>query len=767
MLDDMEDSFGDDFENETVSSTFKKKEVVIEQSHKKKSDSFSDLRKKLEKFKSKEQKRYKKHEQVKRGRPSKKDSLKKEKDLLKDGYKKETKTETKKSDLFSDTQTKKRNKTFKEKSEDSVLNKIKDDLNDEKYESKREKRKRKNEDEDVEFKFIGDLKRVSFEPKKRICLGEPLNKTYYYRIEKTGTDNLLTLKVTDLDLTNLDQLYVCKKCYVNINLSCHECKKFYKYSQTFLLSTPFGYYKSPPPTFFSSMNFNFIKNFIGVCQIFIKENRHVELNEKGLPKSNSILKDWLKQSEIETKKFKSFLARPFNNGLLKQQFSGKKSVIRNTMLSKMMPSLRHIVTIDTQLGPDEISIPKAVYDKLNLKTNLAVVNRAPSINDTCIYTVNLKWHTDSFTTKISCFIADGLHAVQGDEITVFVIPKTNDIQNYNELLTIKELLNHKWTTGIRHRFDYTPKIEFGQNYLYILYNFHAQICEIFPLYEKLPCSKKEKPEFLMNLLCASYKDKGVKVLSDIMEAFKNLPIPAPNYKKIINGELNDIVDSGSKGTKNHIVEFKKMMKGLDPKEYFIKSKEVFNKYISTSSKMSTFDQHLDSTLFGTSSLILQYGSLSYMGSEICKDFHSKKAATGIQYNKYDIKLLKHFLLEDAKKQQIKVQEAKRLLKSTLTSTTMVSHQTTSPLSSPAQPLIPTSPMARPISPSELSSTEPVIKIKPMFIKTQQQNENVFYKQNMVMIKTKNFNKKAQEVKEIEEDINTIASIEVDYVEDDD
>lgn len=501
-----------------------------------------------------------------------------------------------------------------------------------------------------ELKFGNlELEKIPYSPIKKIKYSEPLNKTYFYKIRRTNNKNLLTLNVLDLPHATYDQLYVCMRCYINPYMKCQECIKFYRYNKTFLIETLFGFYKSPPPTFFTDRNFNFFKTFIKKVQGFLEEHQITDLKTVEVPSDDELKDEFFKFRDIEVKKFESFLNYPFNNGILKQQFSGKKSIIRNMMLGKIMPSMRYVLTIDTQLGPDEVSIPKIVYDKLNLKTNFVIVNRAPSINDTCIYVAILKYHDDSFTAKLPAFIADGLHADQdGDEITIFMLSKTQELQNYNEMLMMKELRNSIWSSGIRHKFDYSPKISFGQYYQYVMYLFHDKICEMLPIYAKLPCAKADKPQFLMNLLCGSHYHFGVNFISDLMEMVKNLPIPIPSYEKVLKGELNDIVDSKSKGSSSHLDEFVNMMHGLNERDYHSKSTSTFNKYITSSCKMSQSGQQLYSTLFGTSSLNIKENMLFFMSRKLTQDFYNKQPTECVQYNRYDILLLKSMLLNDVK-----------------------------------------------------------------------------------------------------------------------
>lgn len=509
------------------------------------------------------------------------------------------------------------------------------------------KRKRTQEKTTVETKERFEL--VPFKlRRKRVKFFEPLNKTFFYKIAKASTLTLLTLNVLDLPYEEFDKLYVCKKCYVSPVMTCADCIKFYKYNQTFLIETLFGFYKAPPPTFFSDRNFNFLKTFLKNTQTFLKEKDITSIKNFTPPTDEETIEEFLKFKETEEKKFEMFLTHPFNNGVLKQQFSGKKSTVRNLMLGKVMPSMRYVLTIDTQLGPDEVSIPKIVYDKLNLKSNFVIVNRAPSINDTCIYTAVLRWHEDSFTAKISALIADGLHADQdGDEITIFMLPETNVLPNYDEVLMMKEIRNNLWSIGLRHKFDYSPKISFGQYYMLVMYIFHDKICELLPTYKNLPCAKEDKPEFIMNMFCGSHYHLGVKFISDLLEIIKDLALSAPSIVNILRGNLGDIVNSKSKGTKNHLSEFLRMMKGLREEEYFEEAMKAFNKYIISSCQMSKSGQQLYSMLFGTSSVTIIYNTLTYMNRKICENFFNKRATECVQYNKYDILYLKHLLIQDA------------------------------------------------------------------------------------------------------------------------
>lgn len=511
-------------------------------------------------------------------------------------------------------------------SEELQSNEIEDEENDDENEE--------NEDDEC-GDSKGPFEPVEYVPLEKYKMGEPLCRTLFYKLERTGPENTLVINVKDLT-GNFEKKYVCNICYLNDEIKCYKCIRFYKYDCTFLIETKFALYKIPPPTFFSAVNMNFFKNWItNILKMFDEYDKTTKERIEEM-------------KHIETVKYNTFISKPFNNGLLSDQLSGKKSMVRTTMLAKIMPSMRLILTIDTQLGFDEISIPKIVYDKLNLATDYVIYNRAPSINDTCIYVGILKWHEDSYTCKISAFVADGLHADQdGDEISIFYIPKTKNIKSYNETLMYKELDAAKTS----RRFDGTSKYTPGQYYQYVMYTFHDKFCEIIPFYKDLPCSKSEKPKFLFNMLMSSKIDQATKIISDIIQLSKNLLIKTPSVKEILEAKLEDIVESGSKGTINHLKEFKNTLSNTNEEEHSKKCVANFNKFIKTSSIMSNEGRLLYSSIFGGSAIELYYNNIKMMGVIVEDNFYGKPITYQVQYNQYDIRYLKSLILRDAKKQK--------------------------------------------------------------------------------------------------------------------
>lgn len=83
------------------------------------------------------------------------------------------------------------------------------------------------------------------------------------------------------------------------------------------------------------------------------------------------------------------LVIPTKRGFLNDIKSKKTSFMRNLILATKGNSLRMTITMDMFLGPNYVAISKRLYDRLDLATNLVLINRAPSINSTCVYVLEI------------------------------------------------------------------------------------------------------------------------------------------------------------------------------------------------------------------------------------------------------------------------------------------------------------------------------------------------------------------------------------------
>ncbi|QBB28651.1 LEF-9 [Homarus gammarus nudivirus] len=407
---------------------------------------------------------------------------------------------------------------------------------------------------------------------------EPVFPSLIYCLQPITTTNTLTLTVEDMfKFTSVGfQFYICQQHALNSepHNNCSYCVLFTKYTKTFILKTKYHYFTLPPPSWYSPKVLNFLKTF---CMSSCK---YVQ---------SSVFSEVEKLKELTS--YSLFISMDFIEGSLTSLSTGKTSYIRNNVLASHTCGARATLTIDSTLSPQYAVFPQHIFDQLDLASPLVILNRAPSLKNTCIYAVELLRSEDcnDHTIRLNSYTTEGLHADQdGDELTVYYIKHTGANKPSHDVnMAIAELKRFSWKGGIRHDFAYKPRYEFTQYLKYILYRYDKYFCKNNKLWASIQGSVSEKCNKLMNLGCSIYP-KEVDVFIEQLSIFvKNLDPQLVSLTDLLNGTgaIRDVIDSGAKGEKIHIETYLKNLYTIDPRREATLIKN-FNGYIESGSKMS-------------------------------------------------------------------------------------------------------------------------------------------------------------------------------------
>lgn len=329
-------------------------------------------------------------------------------------------------------------------------------------------------------------------------------------------------------------------------------------------------------------------------------------------------------------------------------------------MGKYARAIRLVANIDTALGPDEVLVPWNVYKQMNC-SQWGLINRAPSINTECAFVVRIYPDKNISTVKVSAFVADKKHLDQdGDEINLFYIELHQNFQSKDFLIAEMELLRASFTFGRRCTMNYQPKYTFGQYYDYMMFlDEHKEFMNnIIPFYSELPVERKKKPMFLMNLICSIFYKIGVSLMSKIIKYFETAIVPTPHLKDVIEGNLKEIFESGSKGSEAHQEQYLKYMHGMDPEEWHKDAINQFNHYISASDKVSNDGRNLFTHLCAFLNLSIQADQLLYDNEVVIMNFSKNPLTFSIQYNLCSIQYMSLALEKTKTKDQMSVEEFK-------------------------------------------------------------------------------------------------------------
>lgn len=423
------------------------------------------------------------------------------------------------------------------------------------------------------------LSSINFKPRIK-SLEEPVYPSLVYCIQPLTTNNALTidnLKLSSFLNKDSSSFFICQThgLQEKANIDCLYCTPFFSFTYIFILETKYHFLTFPPPIWYSTKAMNFLKTF---C-----------FNSKKFTNNKSLCAI---EKNRELNSYSLFVNMSYNEGSLKSLSTGKTSYIRNNILGFHTFGGRATLSIDATLSPQYAMLPKHIFDNLKMACPIVILNRAPSLKNTCIYGLEVLRNDDDndHTIRINSYITEGLHADQdGDELSLFYIkhPGKNE-PSHNIKMAIAELKKFTWSGGVRHDFSYKPRYEFTQYLKYILYRYNNYFCQHNKLWASIPGNDISKKCIkLMNLGCSIYPREVDEFLIQLSTFVSNLQTQLSNSRDILNGTgtIKDVVSSGAKGEAIHIHTYLKNLYTINPKRK-IDMISNFNKYIESGSKMS-------------------------------------------------------------------------------------------------------------------------------------------------------------------------------------
>lgn len=485
---------------------------------------------------------------------------------------------------------------------------------------------------------------------QRIVFDEPIAPNKYYTIKPVGPVNTLVLRVGDFE-GKLSQLHLCLYHKVTVDRQiCEHCYPFKKFPYTFLLKTKHGLYNIPPPSSFSEKSTNYFSSFLDTC----KTNHSLRL-PRLIRRRRTPTKKLTDNGErkLERAKYDNFVRSDFSGGPLSNMLSGKKAFIRHKILGKNVNGYRMTLTIDTSLPPDRITVPSALYNKLDLATPLVIINRSPSINSRAIHVVQMMPHEDDgndYTVKINAFVVDGMHADQdGDELHIIVLEKQGQLPTRHMKQAISELKKLSWAFGLRHDGFYRPRFDFSQFHKTVCSVYDAELKRVSPLWASLgDKSIKSKLDTIMHLGCSLLYDEVdvfVRLVGQLIR--HNKAYPTHGSLDYWGGErvltVDDIlfesdyltkhvIESGAKGSMMHRQVFLRYLFEPNVDQWFNDAVDKFNHTVMSSNDMSVAGQEQFNLMYEYNSLHLTNGDVYKNGDVYLKSFLDSDLGHRITYN---------------------------------------------------------------------------------------------------------------------------------------
>lgn len=455
----------------------------------------------------------------------------------------------------------------------------------------------------------------------------PLFQHIMYCVQPISTNNTLTIDLAEINRKLSEELqptdfYICSVHGIldKPDEACEYCVEFANYKHTYIIKTRYYYLTFPPPDWYSPKVFNFLRTF---CYLATTHSNTKEPSQED--------------KAAELRSYALFIDMDYKDGPLHPNTTGKTSIMRNKCLGFHTCGGRATLSIDSTLSPQYALLPQAIYDKLSLACPLVIINRAPSIKNTCIYSVHALRNSDpnDYTIKMNSYITEGLHADQdGDELTIFYLkhPKTNK-PNKDLQMAIIEMKKLSWNGGYRHDIGYRPRYEFTQHLKYILYRYDDYFSSQNKLWAALSGNAAQKCKTLMNLGCSIYQREIDNFIYQLSYFLKHLPFQMSNIHDILHaeGSVKDVYKSGSKGEKIHATTFLDKLYNIDEKrkENLI---DNFNHYIVSGSKMSINGAYQFQVLESVNPLTLLYGHVYYNDKIILKNYTDATAFASYSYN---------------------------------------------------------------------------------------------------------------------------------------
>lgn len=478
-------------------------------------------------------------------------------------------------------------------------------------------------------------------------IGEPLVSNLCYTVKHATSKNVITFHcsefgkmIANYKKKELSLFYTCIKHKHNLKPveNCNYCVEFLKFPYAFNVVTSFYMFTFPPPCMWAKINENLF------CAIIKKSVDNLKLIENRSKKS---------AKETEKEYYNYFCQKSLIGGTYKTQISGKNSIIRKKVLSFHANGLRLTLTIDSTLGPNYIVLPKSILKDLNLATMFVIINRAPSINSKCIYVCEILINKDENdnTVHLNSFIVNGLGADQdGDEINVNFFEKDGEIPSFELNSAILELKSMSWKYGCRHTSIYEPRYSISQHVKFILYLCDEKLKIQSPLWQTLKGSISQKCNILMNLGCSilqtEVNDFIENIVCNLVRINSVVDVPV-NELVQENGILSSVVNSGAKGTNDHITTYLTNLHEENVNKFTKKCVDGFNKYIKNSVQMSREGTNQFILLKAMTSIGYYNNTISGADVVLVKNVKNSASFCTILYNHIAFEWLnEQFLLEE-------------------------------------------------------------------------------------------------------------------------
>lgn len=448
-----------------------------------------------------------------------------------------------------------------------------------------------------------------------------------YCVKPSTTDNIITIKVEDINQAFENPTGVFYLCNIHqLSLmgvqNCEYCTPFLRFKYAFVVHTSYAFYIFPPPTLFVPKSINYFKTFL----------RHAT--------TIATLKTQAAKEKYMNKEFNyysAFMNMSFQGGSLKDISAGKRSYVRNKILGFQSKGIRATLTIDSTLGPHYGSLPQKIFDSINFATPLMIVNRAPSIKHTCLYVLEMgrNLQEDDYTIHINPFLTEGLHADQdGDELSVFFLENQSELPSIDMEMAITELKRLSWKYGSRHCVGFRCRYQFTQYHKYILQKYDSYFCKHNALWASLKGSPKIKGYKMLELGCSTHFDEIDEFITLLIDFTTNLPTLVTSTHDILSGvgDIQHVVDSGAKGSNDHIIEYKKNLYNDNP-DNIQNLIDGFNKNIKNSSRLGKEGGRQFCLLHAVNPLSLHRSSIYYNDSILLKDVKKSTSMATFYYNK--------------------------------------------------------------------------------------------------------------------------------------
>jgi len=470
---------------------------------------------------------------------------------------------------------------------------------------------------------------------------KPSFYNYCYTLKPVTSDNTLTLHINEFDkIHNMNDyetnMYICLQHGLMekpLN-GCPNCIQFDKFPFSFIIETKNNNFAIfPPPERYVSKNFNYFRYLIK------------EMAQQ--PIINDTDDEWMetKRNAKEENAYNEFIKNEFKGGQIQSIISGKKSYIRNRILGFHSHGLRLTLTIDSLLPAHYISIPHYVYKTLDLLTPLVLVNRAPSINDGCLYVCELLFHEDDDPTiHLSPFMTERLHADQdGDDLTILYLRDSNCHIEPTEWSAILELKHNSWRYGRRYGFDTQSRYRFTQYHRYLLHLLSDDLAEVSGLWRRVRDAYKENPkqihQKIIELGSTTEIDEFDRFIEQFYHIIKNIDPIMVNTYDLITGEglVKAVVDSGAKGRDEHIKVYLENLYKPELANYKQELIQSFDRYIDASNHIGNEGAKQFILLYAMSSIYLMGDNIYSNNRVILENVMSSDLTRPLFFNKTAIR----------------------------------------------------------------------------------------------------------------------------------